>query len=90
VKTHVSSPESPRCESPQSTDTSPAASGSNSPQPSSPYLPPSEDATMAHCSLDNGEEVADKGFRDDLKHREDQDKNGNMKDGDNVGAHSPG
>jgi hypothetical protein len=45
---------------------------------------------MAHCSPDNGEEVADEGFRDDLKHHEDQDKNGNMKDGDNVGAHSPG
>ncbi|KAH7397258.1 hypothetical protein BKA66DRAFT_437831 [Pyrenochaeta sp. MPI-SDFR-AT-0127] len=28
-----------------------------------------------------------RGFRDDLRHHEDDDKNGSMKDGDNVGGH---
>lgn len=35
-------------------------------------------------------QMTKQGLRDDLRHHEDQDKNGNMNDGDNVGQHSPG
>lgn len=36
------------------------------------------------------EQLVTQGYRDDLRHHENQDKNGNMKDGDNVGRHKLG
>jgi hypothetical protein len=63
-------------------------------QPTRAFRIPSPDHEMGYCDHDRCQD-ADcietqyriYGFRDDLRHHEDQDKNGNMKDGDNVGGH---
>jgi hypothetical protein len=66
-------------------------------EPIKPFQSPSQLRTMGYCDHDKCQnrycietQYRIRGFRDDLKHHEDDDKNGNMKDGDNVGTHSPG
>jgi hypothetical protein len=66
-------------------------------EPIKPSQSPSQLRTMGYCDHDKCRnpycietQYRIRGFRDDLKHHEDDDKNGNMKDGDNVGTHSPG
>lgn len=63
-------------------------------QPTRPFRTPSPHHTMGYCDHDRCQDpcciqtqIRMYGFRDDLRHHEDQDKNGNMQDGDNVGGH---
>jgi hypothetical protein len=62
--------------------------------PTRSFRTPSPYYNMGYCDHDRCQDAScietqyqKYGFRDDLRHHEDQDKNGNMKDGDNVGGH---
>jgi hypothetical protein len=77
--------------------TDPCATYSYVSVPPRPHRPPTMDDNTGYCTYCGCQDphcverqLAERGLRDDLRHHEDQDKNGNMKDGDSVGGHSPG